>query len=219
MRYFARIELSNNPKFGRKVCDSCQNEILHFLNFSDGIDRHQKELESLHIIKAEKLDECVVKPKYLLNPANVMHLESNQVTHPVDSAIGMSDEDLDSPLSEDQFDEIASLVNEYAESTASFQSNSTVSYATRGKPIPELKPCFIALEKLEIDYVQSDTESDNDEPLITGPRGIKRPRSSGAQEISPSKSLSPSKRMRFAIPHHVVSFYFVSFVIKTNQLF
>lgn len=175
VEYFCRIRLDRDKKLSQEVCKVCKVSLESFMYFCDTIEKHQKSLLSVKNEKA-KSNAIVIQeeipqeqPEFVIDDADLLH----------DLFEDENDEDLDSPVS-----------NVDTESTIS----ESTSLNLRKKTLP-LKEMSVFLERLNIIYEPSDTESESDESedeenMV---KGLKRRRLSGSAEISPS-----SKRMRIS---------------------
>lgn len=185
-------QLDRNPILPQKVCKVCKVSLESFMFFCDTIEKHQKTLQN---VKSErpKTPAVVIAEPITSTEADLIsdaELLNNLFEDDDDND---NDEELDSPVSNDE-----------TESTA---SGSGVNL--RRKALPPLKPLAVVLERLNIVYVPSDTESDSEESEDEAevPKSEKRRRSPGSVEKS------PGKRMRIS-PIKIVSFIILLFFAR-----
>lgn len=177
VEYFCRITLDKDEKLPQTVCKKCKISLEVFMYFCDGVERHQVYLKESSILKSEiaRQSSCVL------------------VREPETIIIG-SDNQLQAYDIDDLFDE----TNREIAYKDSDSTTTTVSTGDAGNylnlrslsPTPpplELKPCSVVLERLDIIFEPSDTESDEEEETSATP------------PESPEKSPF-SKRMRIQSP-------------------
>lgn len=199
IQYFCRVQLDPNPLLSQNVCRTCKVSLESFMLFCDHLERHQQVLKQTPCPKKENKTECIViqdkeqKTAEEQNPASVLN---NCAAYVGNATAGISDEDIDSPMSIYQSEDTTSLVNGYAESLAS-TSDSTTHFNLRKKPIPEVLNCSVALEILDLVYINSETDSDtetgSDFKVAKVIRTSKRPRTSFDNVEG---NISLAKRMR-----------------------
>lgn len=183
--FFCRIELDSSPLLETRVCRACKQTVEDFCVLSDAVEKHQEYLRRTVIVKSEIVKKIIEET--IQKPAIKLCSEATPNFAPF-VEIGISDEDLDSPVtSSDQTDE----VNGYEAESSSSGTNERLE-----KKFDILKPCCISLERLDIDYIHSDTSSaESDDEIMKQPRSKKRPHQSPGKD-----SISPSKRMRLEQP-------------------
>lgn len=157
--------------------------------FCDTIEKYQKILRTSGGIPLKRES---AKPNAVVIHETILKDESEFI---------INDEDLINPLFEDENDEDLDSPASDDESMTSALSVNCINL--RKKVPPPIRPLSIFLERLEIAFVKSDTESDSeteDEQEIL--KSVKRPRPSGSAEKSPN-----AKRMRISpIKPNIVSF-------------
>lgn len=208
IQYFCRIELDQDPSLSQNVCKTCKVSLESFMLFCDHLERHQQLLkQKLNSKKENKVDDVVAAQVSEQTAETVP--EEHQLPPNIDSSLardlitGLSDENIDSPMSTNQTDDTLSIVNGYSESTTS-TSDSTSYFNRRRKLIPEILNCSVALEILDLEYVRSDTDSEteSDEEVVKEIKTCKRPRNSSE---SSDVNFSLPKRMRFIEDFKLVS--------------
>lgn len=201
IQYFCRIELDPNPLLSQNVCRTCKVSLESFMLFCDHLERHQQILKQAPRPKKENKTECIViqdveeKSAEEQNPALILN---DYAAYVGNATAGISDEDIDSPMSTNQTEDTVSLVNGYAESFTS-TSDSTTHFNLRKKPTPSTLNCSVALEILDLIYIKSETESDSETEsnfeVAKNIRTSKRQRNSVDNVLEGNISLA--KRMRF----------------------
>lgn len=186
IEYFCRINLDRkNSSLSQEVCRKCKCILENFMYFCDGVEKHQQLLK-------EKSRKESPKPEKTQNN-QCIYLQSNHVAGITESypklleiaevhSAATSHSNSDLPFSK-------------SEPNASLTDHSNFNLRKKSITVapPEMKNCSIVLEKLEIEYETSDTESE--EETCTTDFVSKRPLE------SPKKSPSNStKRMRVTSP-------------------
>lgn len=166
--------------------------------FCDNVEKFQEVLKKLpEKIKGEK------KPWPVIIVARSNHQESSsflQKDEPCtdNGGVGVSDEDLDSPISTDPSTEYtASLGNGDDDDTTASTSYFNLRKKSLSVAPPDLKNCSIFLERLDIQFEPSSSESEEEEEEIQeeAAKSLKRPLDTSGSSIQ-----SPSKRMRISSP-------------------
>lgn len=179
VEYFCRVDISRDSSLPQNVCKSCKIALETFMLFCDNIEKYQKTLLSF---KSEQIKVEQVDTKKL-----VMESKSEVVDpHYEEDYREDNDEDLDSPAS-----------NEDSNDGAGSTTSESTRLNLRNRALPEMRKCSIYLEKLDITYVRSDTESSSEDEEEKY-KIVKRRRSSECIDQP------PQKRMRIS-PIKVVS--------------
>lgn len=184
IEYFCRINLDKTNDLPHEVCKICKKSLENFMYFCDRVERHQQLLqdkrrkESLKLEKAQN-DQCV-------------YLQSNHdavITEFCPKLFEIAE--VHSGISNNNLDSIMSTSGATASSTD--HSNFNLRKKSLSVAPLEMKNCSIVLERLEIDYETSDTESEEETctPNFISKRPLESP------EKGPSNS---TKRMRVTSP-------------------
>lgn len=180
IEYFCRINLDKSNDLTKNVCKKCKKSLENFMYFCDRVERHQQLLQDnsrKEALKLEKTqnDQCV----YLQSNHDAVITEScPKLFEIAEVHSGISNNNLDSIISS---------------SGATALSTDHSNFNLRKKSPLEMKNCSIVLERLEIDYETSDTESEEETctPNFISKLPLESP------EKSPSNS---TKRMRVTSP-------------------
>ena len=139
--------------------------------FCDTIEKCQKSLKANDNVP---LKSELTKQNNIVTQKTIFKHESEFIVNDADLLEHLfgdeNDEDLDSPASDDEI-----------ESKTSASGSTCI--ILRNKMPPPIQPCSVFLERLEISFIKSDTESeseteDEEDPL----KCEKRPRASGSAE-------------------------------------
>ena len=190
IEYFCRVQLDPSPMLPQNVCKRCQNSLENFMTFCTRAESFQLTLKQRTFVKKEEIDrKCIIVREPISETPTQEEPPEQQLLVDVtnrfatNEAIGLSDEDLDSPISSNQSEESTST----SESTSNFKLRKK----TGAKSNPKLKECSIVLEKLDIIYEPTDTEYESDsEDDVNSP----------TNKIARLSSESPGKRMRLTFP-------------------
>lgn len=180
VQYFCRVDLDENPLLPQNVCKACQVSLENFMVFCDKMESYQFILKQRKYVKKEEITrQCMIvrdivkiEPEPSVEESLLVEINENANVDP-------PDEDLDSPLSNDQTEDTRS------------SSGSTYHFNLRNKAAPELKNCSIVLEKLDITYEVTDSEYEDESD-----EGENSP----LRKQSRVQSESPGKRMRLSLP-------------------
>lgn len=184
--YFCRVEIDGNPLLPQYVCQMCQTSLEDFMLFCDKVEEFQKTLKQRsYVTKKEIKREAIVfntlKVEENVNKAVTLETTLNVAENkiPESNAIELFDEDLDSPLSGCQ-DEIDDTVSE------------SCGYINlRNKTLTKTKDCSVRLERLDIKFV----ETDSDDNCVSS-EGEASPLSKRTRFCSES----PGNRMKMSMP-------------------
>jgi Zinc-finger associated domain (zf-AD) len=180
VEYFCRVDISRDPSLNQNVCKVCKVSLETFMYFCDTIEKHQKVLKQIKK-EEKKASEAIIVQKEI-STQKQRELEIKDADLLFELFNGDHDEDLDSPASTYQTEDDG----------ATSASESTNQITLRNK---EMKNCSVVLEKLDIAYEPSDTEtsSEDEEEEEEMAKSVKRRRSSEG-----NATLLPSKRMRIS---------------------
>lgn len=174
VEYFCQIKLISNSRLSKSVCRSCKESLVNFIHFCDKVDTYQRIVAKQAIAKPETLENQVIEEVPTMDAQENFEMETLNF-----------DEALDSPVSTEDtgYSEAASESGSYS----NFQGQSA-----SVPPLPEVKDCSVALERLPIEYVESDPEDFEDED---DENEMNRTLNASVQSMP-----SPGKRMRISAP-------------------
>lgn len=190
IEYFCRIELSTDPSLSPLACKSCKSSLESFTQFCDNVQKHQLELEHQFRLKKE------LALLTTINGAKDSDYKESGIetffsVRLIDEPATAANEDVESSIS-DMTSDAASTATGDAESIASASHSSS---RLRKKNI-QTKNCTVLLERVNISFVETDTE---DELNSSGDEGDLNSSLTSVMSVE-SIQQSPSKRMRLELP-------------------
>lgn len=178
VEYFMRITLERDASLTQKVCKTCKVSLESFMYFCDHVEKHQKELKKTLLKSKEMVMVSIPKPEIVIE---------TELPDPCSDSGGIDDIGEDSNMSTE-------LTNGYAESTTSRSSNHNLRKRSLSAVPVDLKDCSVVLDRLDIGYVTSDTESEEEVPIEDKITPRKRPFSDGeSPPIAKRMRVSPIK--------------------------